>query len=111
MLIEHAQDIGEQATYDQLAGRVHRLLPGSAGKVHADHAFADRARRRVVELQAGDARALRLWQLLVGDSMEYLRKIYTRLGITLTDADMAPESFYNSMLASVCTELEQAASP
>ena len=74
----------------------------------ADHAFADRARRRVVELQAGDARALRLWQLLVGDSMEYLRKIYTRLGITLTDADMAPESFYNSMLASVCTELEQA---
>jgi arginyl-tRNA synthetase len=109
MLIEHAQDIGEQATYDQLAGgEFTAFYQAARAKFTADHAFADRARRRVVELQAGDARALRLWQLLVGDSMEYLRKIYTRLGITLTDADMAPESFYNSMLASVCTELEQA---
>jgi arginyl-tRNA synthetase len=109
MLIEHAQDIGEQATYDQLAGgEFTAFYQAARAKFTADHAFADRARRRVVELQAGDARALRLWQLLVGDSMEYLRKLYTRLGITLTDADMAPESFYNSMLASVCTELEQA---
>ena len=38
--------------------------------------------------------------------MEYLRKIYARLGVTLTDADMAPESFYNPMLADVCAELE-----
>ena len=49
---------------------------------------------------------MRLWQLLVDDSMEYLRKIYARLNITLTDADMAPESFYNSMLGDVCDELE-----
>jgi len=109
MLIEHAQDIGEQATYDQLAGgEFTAFYQAARAKFAADHAFADRARRRVVELQAGDARALSLWQLLVGYSMEYLRKLYARLGITLTDADMAPESFYNPMLASVCTELEQA---
>jgi arginyl-tRNA synthetase len=108
MLIEHAQDIGEQATYDQLAtGEFTAFYQAARAKFVADHAFADRARQRVVELQAGDARALSLWRLLVGDAMEYLRKIYTRLGITLTDADMAPESFYNPMLASVCAELEQ----
>ncbi len=39
--------------------------------------------------------------------MAYLRRIYARLGITLTDADMAPESFYNPMLADVCAELEE----
>ncbi|MGD0683982.1 MAG: arginine--tRNA ligase [Streptosporangiaceae bacterium] len=109
MLIEHAQDIGEQATYDQLAGgEFTAFYQAARARFVADPAFADRARRRVVELQAGDASALRLWRLLVGDSMEYLRKLYARLEITLTDADMAPESFYNPMLASVCDELENA---
>jgi arginyl-tRNA synthetase len=109
MLIEHAQDIGQQATYDQLAGgEFTAFYQAARAKFGADPAFADRARQRVVELQAGEAQALSLWRLLVGDSMEYLRKIYARLLITLTDADMAPESFYNPMLASVCAELEQA---
>jgi arginyl-tRNA synthetase len=109
MLIEHAQDVGEEVTYDQLAGGDFTAFYQAArAKFVAGPAFADRARQRVVELQAGEAHALSLWRLLVGDSMEYLRNIYARLGITLTDADMAPESFYNPMLASVCAELEQA---
>ncbi len=109
MLIEHAQDIGEQATYDQLAGGDFTAFYQAArAKFTADPAFADRSRRRVVELQAGEPHAVSLWQLLVGDSMEYLRSVYARLGITLTDADMAPESFYNPMLADVCAELERA---
>jgi arginyl-tRNA synthetase len=49
---------------------------------------------------------MRLWRLLVDDSMAYLRRLYARLGVTLTDADMAPESFYNPMLADVSAELE-----
>ena len=40
--------------------------------------------------------------------MVYLRRLYDRLHITLGDADMAPESFYNPMLADVCAELEEA---
>src|SRR6266571_230055 len=109
MLIEHAQDIGEQATYDQLAGGDFTAFYQAArAKFNADPAFAGRARHRVVELQAGEPHAMSLWQLLVGDSMEYLRSAYARLGITLTDADMAPESFYNPMLADVCAELERA---
>jgi arginyl-tRNA synthetase len=62
----------------------------------------------VVALQAGDTETLRLWNTLVGDTKQYYNVVYARLGVTLTDADLAPESFYNPMLASVCDELEAA---
>jgi arginyl-tRNA synthetase len=106
MLIEHALDIGEQATAKQLAaGEFTAFYQAARAKFDAERAFADRSRQRVVELQSGDEQSLRLWQTLVGDSMEYLRDVYARLGVTLTDADMDPESFYNPMLAGICTEL------
>jgi len=108
-LIEHALEVGEQETYDQLAaGEFTEFYQAARLKFDTDAEFADRSRRRVVLLQAGDEQSLRLWQLLVADSMEYLRGLYARLHITLTDADMDPESFYNPMLADVCAELEAA---
>jgi arginyl-tRNA synthetase len=108
MLIEHAIEVGEQATYDQLAaGEFTDFYQTANEKFRTDPVFADRSRSRVVKLQAGEEQSLRLWQLLVTDSMEYLRKLYARLHITLTDADMDPESFYNPMLNDVCSELEQ----
>ena len=108
MLIEHALDIGDQAAYQQLAaGEFTAFYQAARTKFEADPGFAGRARQRVVQLQAGQEQALRLWRLLVDDSMEYLRVIYARLAISLTDADMAPESFYNPMLADVCAELER----
>jgi arginyl-tRNA synthetase len=107
MLIEHAIDIGEQATYDELAaGEFSAFYQAARAKFEGDPVFADRARKRVVQLQAGEPDTMRLWRLLVDDSLEYLHGIYARLNITLTDADMAPESFYNSMLGDVCDELE-----
>jgi arginyl-tRNA synthetase len=107
MLIEHALEIGDQATYDQLAsGEFTAFYQAARAKFDGDPAFADRSRKRVVQLQAGEPDTMRLWQVLVDDSMEYLHKIYARLNITLTNADMAPESFYNSMLGDVCDELE-----
>ena len=108
MLIEHALDVGEQTTYDQLAaGEFTAFYQAARAKFDGDQGFADRSRQRVVELQAGEPQAIRMWQLLVDDSMAYLRRLYARLGITLTDADMAPESFYNPMLADVSAELEE----
>lgn len=106
-LIEHAIDVGEEATYSELvAGEFTAFYQAARQKFDSDPGFADRSRERVVLLQAGDEQSLRLWQLLIDDSMEYLRSIYTRLEITLTDADMDPESFYNPMLPDVCAELE-----
>ncbi len=109
MLVEHLVDIGEEAAYAQLAGgEINAFYQSAKVKFDADPAFADRSRRRVVALQAGDAETLRLWRMLVDDSKQYYSSICRRLGVTLTDADLAPESFYNPMLDAVCRDLQQA---
>ncbi len=107
MLLEHLLDVGEQAAYDQLAaGEINEFYQAAKQQFDADPVFAERARLRVVALQSGDPETVRLWQTLVRDTEHYYNAIYRRLDVTLTDADLAPESFYNSMLADVCDELE-----
>jgi arginyl-tRNA synthetase len=109
MLLEHLVDVGEVAAHDALAaGEINSFYQGAKSKFDTDPVFADRSRNRVVALQAGDPETLRLWQNLVGDSRQYYNTIYALLGVTLTDADLAPESFYNPLLADVCEELESA---
>ena len=109
LLLEHLIDLGEQAAYEQLAGgEINPFYQAAKAKFDADPAFADRSRRRVVALQAGEPETLRLWQMFVNDSKLYYNAIYAKLGVTLTDADLAPESMYNSMLEAVCRDLEQA---
>src|SRR5215470_9218425 len=108
MLIEHLLNVGEDAAHAALsAGEINAFYQAARIKFDADPASAERSRHRVVALQAGDPDTLRLWQLMVADSRQYYNTIYQKLGVTLTDADLAPESFYNSMLADVCVELEK----
>ncbi len=109
LLLEHLLDVGEEATYQQLAsGEINAFYQAAKVKFDTDPAFAERSRRRVVALQAGDAETMRLWQMLVNDTKHYYNAIYGKLGVTLTDADLDPESFYNPVLASVCDELQAA---
>lgn len=109
MLLEHLIDIGEKAAYAQLAaGEINAFYQAAKAKFDADPEFAERSRRRVVALQAGDPQTLRIWRTLVNDSKQYYNTIYRRLGVTLTDADLAPESFYNPMLEDVCRDLQRA---
>jgi arginyl-tRNA synthetase len=109
MLLEHLVDVGEVAAYAQLAaGEINAFYQAAKVKFDADPEFAERSRQRVVALQAGDPETLRLWRILVDDSKQYYNAIYRRLGVTLTDADLAPESFYNSMLDDVCRDLQRA---
>jgi arginyl-tRNA synthetase len=109
MLLEHLVDVGEDAAHAQLAaGDINAFYQTAKVKFDADPEFADRSRRRVVALQAGEPETLRLWRMLVDDSKQYYNAIYRRLGVTLTDADLAPESFYNSMLEDVCRDLQRA---
>jgi arginyl-tRNA synthetase len=108
LLIEHLLEVGEEAARAALsAGEINAFYQAARAKFDADPAFAERSRHRVVALQAGDPDTVRLWQDLVADSKQYYNAIYQRLGVTLTDADLAPESFYNPMLADVCAELEK----
>jgi arginyl-tRNA synthetase len=75
-------------------------------KYDADPEFAERARRRVVSLQAGDPATLALWARLVDETKRYLTIVYEALGVTLREADIAGESFYNPMLPGIVAELE-----
>ncbi|HCU95747.1 MAG TPA: arginine--tRNA ligase [Actinobacteria bacterium] len=109
MLIEHLLDVGEESARQQLStGEINAFYQAARAKFDSDPGFAERSRNRVVALQGGDEETLRLWQLVIDDSKQYYNTIYRRLGVTLTDADLAPESFYNPMLASVCDELRAA---
>jgi arginyl-tRNA synthetase len=109
MMIEHALDVGQATVHAQLAaGEFTAFYQDARAKFVADPAFAERSRRRVPKLQSGDEESVRLWERLIAEAMEYLTGIYRRLQVTLTAADMAPESMYNPMLADVCKELEAA---
>jgi arginyl-tRNA synthetase len=108
MLIEHLLDRGDaQASAAAAIGDLDTFYKQARAKFDADPAFAERSRKRVVLLQAGDVETLALWKELVDASRRYFASIYQRLGVTLTDADVCAESFYNPMLAEVASELEQ----
>ncbi|KAB2368231.1 arginine--tRNA ligase [Actinomadura montaniterrae] len=107
MLIEHLLDVGEEAAAAELsAGHINRFYQAARAKFDSDPEFAERSRRRVVTLQSGDPETLRLWQQFIDDTVIYINKVYARLGVTLTDADLAGESIYNPMLDTVSEELE-----
>lgn len=109
MLIEHLLDVGEDSAEALLVETDPNAFYQSArSKFDSDETFATRSRNRVVELQAGDTETMRLWAELVDLSKHYFNRIYSRLGITLTDDDLAGESTYNDDLAAVCDELERA---
>src|SRR5215472_1887230 len=109
LLLEHLKDVGEEVAYAQLAaGEINEFYQAAKVSFDSDPAFAERSRRRVVALQAGEPETLRLWEMLVNDSKQYYNTIYGKLGVTLTDADLDPESFYNPMLDDVCRDLEKA---
>jgi arginyl-tRNA synthetase len=108
MLIEHLLSVGEaEAAHELSVGDLGRFYQEARAAFDADPDFADRARRRVVALQAGDPQTLRLWKLLVDESTRYFIAVYERLGVKLSPADQAGESMYNPMLADTMTELER----
>jgi len=110
MLIEHLLDLGEEEAADELSvGDLTAFYQEARKKFDSDvdaaSGFAGRARQRVVLLQAGDAETLRLWHLLVDESKRYFNLVYQRLGVLLSDDDLAGESFYNDRLGPTCDEL------
>jgi arginyl-tRNA synthetase len=107
MLIEHLIDTGEEAGAEELStGDLTGFYQQARASFDADPTFADRSRHRVVLLQSGDQETLRLWRVLVGESVRYFDAVYAKLGVELTDDDIVGESFYNDMLPLVVDELD-----
>lgn len=110
MLIEHLIDIGESS--EEAAALTLGDLDGfykqARAKFDAGLAFQERARNRVVLLQSGDAETLRLWKVLVDLSMRNFNALYRKIGVLLTDQDLAGESTYNELLPEVIERLRTA---
>jgi arginyl-tRNA synthetase len=108
MLIEHLADVGDDAAERRGASvsDLTEFYQAAREQFDADPGFAERSRRRVVALQAGDPETLRLWHVLVDVSKQYFDAVYSRLGVTLTGDDIRGESFYDDLLAATVAELE-----
>ncbi|MDT8914567.1 arginine--tRNA ligase [Amycolatopsis sp. PS_44_ISF1] len=103
LLIEHLLD--EPPTGPSGIGDLNAFYQAARRKFDSDEAFATRSRERVVKLQGGDAGTLAVWQELVDESTRHFNEVYRQLAVTLTDADIYGESFYNPYLAKVVDEL------
>ncbi|HCX83818.1 MAG TPA: arginine--tRNA ligase [Micrococcales bacterium] len=111
MLIEHYLEVGEASPEaDLLRTDPNAFYQAARAKFDDDSdggAWATRARERVVLLQAKDPQSIEIWRRMIGHSTEYFHAIYDALAVTLTDDDLAGESFYDPMLQDVCDELER----
>jgi arginyl-tRNA synthetase len=106
MLIEHLLDLGEAAERELGLGDLNAFYREARKKFDADETFADRSRRRVVLLQAGDPSTLSHWKTLVERSALYFGDVYARLGVRLLPGDIVGESFYDPLLAPTLADLE-----
>ena len=107
MLIEQLVDIGEEAALATSMADLDAFYKQARTKFDDDPSFAERARQRVVLLQAGDEQTLALWRRLTGASRTYFSAVYEKLGVKLRDEDICGESFYNALLPGVVKELEE----
>jgi arginyl-tRNA synthetase len=109
MLIEHLLDLGEDvAAVGLTQGDLDGFYKQANAKFAESDEFQARARERVVLLQRGDAETARLWQRLVEMSTAYFNAVYSKLGVLLTDDDLAGESMYQPLMDATVERLDAA---
>ncbi|GAA4541005.1 arginine--tRNA ligase [Streptomyces collinus] len=109
-LEEHPHELDHKA--DEISGEeamsnLDRLYKAARKLFDADEEFKTRARRRVVDLQAGDPQTLAMWQKFVDESKIYFFSVFEKLDMEIRDEDIVGESGYNDMLAETCRLLEE----
>jgi len=80
MLIEHLLDSGEGDDATLSIGDLDAFYKEARTKFDADDSFKERSRSRVVALQSGDPETLRLWRVIVDQSIAYLDLVYRDFG-------------------------------
>ncbi|WP_035796558.1 arginine--tRNA ligase [Kitasatospora mediocidica] len=103
MLIQYRDEFGDTGAD---VSSLDALYKTSRKHFDTDPEFAERARMRVVALQAGDPPTVAAWQRIVDESKRHFDAVYQRLDVLLEDTDAVGESHYNPMLADVCAQLE-----
>jgi arginyl-tRNA synthetase len=109
-LDEHPHELdhsGAEVTGEEAMSNLDRLYKAARRLFDSDEEFKTRARRRVVDLQAGDPHTLAMWQKFVDESKIYFFSVFDKLDMEIRDPDIVGESGYNEMLAETCRLLEE----
>ncbi len=108
LLLEHLIETGWANSTDTSISDLNVLYKEAKVRDDTDPAFAERARKRVVDLQSGDPQARKIWEQLIVESIRHMNQVFSCLGVKLTDDDLKPESFYNDRLPGVIEAIENA---
>ncbi len=109
-LDEHPHELDHkdaEVTGEEAMSNLDRLYKAARRLFDSDEEFKTRARRRVVDLQAGDPHTLAAWQKFVDESKIYFFSVFEKLDMEIRDPDIVGESGYNDMLAETCRLLEE----
>ncbi|WP_309054138.1 arginine--tRNA ligase [Streptomyces sp.] len=109
-LEEHPHELDHkdaEVTGEEAMSNLDRLYKAARRLFDADEEFKTRARRRVVDLQAGDPGTLATWQRFVDESKIYFFSVFEKLDMDIRDEDIVGESGYNDMLNETCRLLEE----
>ena len=105
MLIEHLIDSGLDSEAHHI--NLSTFYSDARAKFDNDSDFASRSRARVVRMQSSEPETIELWQMLVDRSLIHFNEVYQRMGVLLTNDDLAGESKYESALPGVVDKLAE----
>ncbi|MBQ1092295.1 arginine--tRNA ligase [Streptomyces sp. B93] len=105
--LDHKDTEDTQVSGEEAMSNLDRLYKAARRLFDSDEEFKTRARRRVVDLQAGDPHTLAMWQKFVDESKIYFFSVFEKLDMDVRDPDIVGESGYNDMLAETCRLLEE----
>lgn len=97
MLIHHMRDTAADGKPFGIED-LDRFYKEATARFRADPQFKETARKTVVELQTGGESAVALWNRMKLVTHSHYTAVYRALGVTLTDNDERPESFYRDRL-------------
>ncbi|MCX4764102.1 arginine--tRNA ligase [Streptomyces sp. NBC_01275] len=105
--LDHKDAEGGAVSGEEAMSNLDRLYKSARRLFDSDEEFKTRARRRVVDLQAGDPPTLAAWQRFVDESKIYFFSVFEKLDMEIQDPDIVGESGYNDMLHETCRLLEE----
>ncbi len=105
MLIEHLVEGSRALDKVDRVEELDAAYKAARRRFDEEEDFRERARDRVVQLQAGEPQTVAVWTHLVGVSRRYFATLYERLDVTLRDDDVVGESSYHDELEPTLAEL------
>ncbi|VFP81077.1 Arginine--tRNA ligase [Buchnera aphidicola (Cinara kochiana kochiana)] len=87
--------------------KIEKIYKQANLRYQQDPYFIKKTKKNVVKLQNNNKNCLKIWNLLIHHTIQQNNIIYKKLNITLTDKDIRGESFYNSMLPNIISDLKK----